>query len=115
MGYGDTLGNLFLELEPMRRFREHFYIYSMPTLNSLLEALMRGYHEWGGTQAPQIAIVDWQDVPTLNGTKSAVPSSSAAVFAPLWSTRALSTTVTGISGRKITESISSTSVYSSAK
>lgn len=66
MGYGDTLGNLFLELEPMRRFQEHFYIYSMPTLNSLLEALMRGYNEWGGTEAPQIAIVDWQDVPTLN-------------------------------------------------
>ncbi|MEP7291649.1 MAG: hypothetical protein ABI835_07685, partial [Chloroflexota bacterium] len=66
MGYGDALGNVFLELEPMRRFREHFYIYSMPTLNSLLEALMRGYHEWGGVEVPQIGIVDWQDVPTLN-------------------------------------------------
>ena len=68
MGYGDILGNMFLEMEPMRRFREHFYIYSMPTLNSLLEALMRGYHEWGGggDEAPQVAIVDWQDVPTLN-------------------------------------------------
>ena len=66
MGYGDVLGNMFLELEPMRRFREHYYTYSMPTLNSLLESLMRGYHEWGGVEIPQIAIVDWQDVPTLN-------------------------------------------------
>lgn len=66
MGYGDILGNMFLELEPMRRFRERYYIYSMPTLNSLLESLMRGYHEWGGVETPQIAIVDWQDVPTLN-------------------------------------------------
>lgn len=66
MGYGDILGNLFLESEPMRRFKEHFYVYSMPTLNSLLEALMRGYNEWGGKEMPQIAIADWQDVPTLN-------------------------------------------------
>lgn len=66
MGYSDVLANLFAELEPMRRFREQYYVYAMPTLESLLEALLRAYREWGGVEAPQIAIVDWQDVPTLN-------------------------------------------------
>lgn len=66
MGYSDVLANLFVELEPIRRFREKYYVYSMPTLESLLEALLRGYREWGGVEAPQIAIVDWQEVPTLN-------------------------------------------------
>ncbi len=66
MGYSDVLANLFFELEPMRRFREKYYVYSMPTLESLLEALLRAYREWGGVEKPQIAIVDWQDVPTLN-------------------------------------------------
>jgi uncharacterized circularly permuted ATP-grasp superfamily protein len=66
MGYSDVLASLFAELEPIRRFREKYYVYSMPTLDSLLEALLRGYSEWGGVESPQIAIVDWQDVPTLN-------------------------------------------------
>jgi uncharacterized circularly permuted ATP-grasp superfamily protein len=66
MGYSDVLARLFMELEPMRRFHEKYYVYAMPTLESLLEALLRGYKEWGGVEEPQIAIVDWQDVPTLN-------------------------------------------------
>ncbi len=66
MGYGEILGNLFYELEPMRRFQDQFYVYAMPTLSTLLESLMRGYGEWGGVEMPQIAIADWQDVPTLN-------------------------------------------------
>ncbi len=66
MGYSDVLARLFFELEPMRRFREQFYIYAMPTLDSLLEVLLRAYREWGGRETPQIAIADWQEVPTLN-------------------------------------------------
>ena len=66
MGYGDVLGGLFAELEPMRRFHEYFQVYSMPTLGTLLDSLVRGYHEWGGTRPPQIAITDWREVPTLN-------------------------------------------------
>jgi hypothetical protein len=69
MGYGDVLATLFLELEPMRRFQEHFYVHSMPTLPNLLDVLLRAFHEWGGgsrTGKPNIAIVDWQEVPTLN-------------------------------------------------
>jgi hypothetical protein len=66
MGYADVLSDLFLELEPMRRFQKHFHVYTMPMLDSLLDALMRSYNEWGGTHLPQVAIVDWQEVPTLN-------------------------------------------------
>lgn len=35
-------------------------------LGKLLAVLMRGYREWGGSGMPQIAIVDWGHVPTLN-------------------------------------------------
>ncbi len=66
MGYSDVLTNLFLELEPMRRFQKHYHVYTMPMLDSLLDALLRSYNQWGGNGRPQIAIADWQDVPTLN-------------------------------------------------
>ncbi|HVU14794.1 MAG TPA: circularly permuted type 2 ATP-grasp protein [Phototrophicaceae bacterium] len=66
MGYGDVLGDLFAQVEPMRRFREHYQVYAMPTLGTLLSSLMRAYSEWGGKEMPQIAIADWQDVPTHN-------------------------------------------------
>ena len=34
--------------------------------NKLLAVLMRGYRDWGGIGMPNIAIVDWGHVPTLN-------------------------------------------------
>ncbi len=66
MGYGDVLSEMFLGLEPMRRFQQQFHIHNMPTLPNLLEVLLRAYREWGGHEKPNIAIVDWQEVPTLN-------------------------------------------------
>lgn len=66
MGYGDVLANLFLELEPMRRFQHQYHVHPMPTLSNLLDVLVRAFHESGGSGAPTIAIADWQEVPTLN-------------------------------------------------
>lgn len=66
MGYGDVLANLFLELEPMRRFQHQYHVHSMPTLANLLDVLVRAFHESGGSGMPQIAIADWHEVPTLN-------------------------------------------------
>jgi hypothetical protein len=66
MGYGDVLATLFLELEPMRRFQHQFHVHSMPTLTNLLDVLLRAYREFGGSEQPNIAIADWQEVPTLN-------------------------------------------------
>jgi len=66
MGYEDSLSELFMTLEPMKRFLKYYAVQSMPMCSKLLAVLMRGYREWGGTGIPQIAIVDWSHVPTLN-------------------------------------------------
>ncbi|NWF69860.1 MAG: circularly permuted type 2 ATP-grasp protein [Chloroflexi bacterium] len=66
MGYEDILAEVFLELEPMKRFQQHYNVQSMPMLGDLLNALLRAYKDWGGHDKPQIAIVDWREVPTLN-------------------------------------------------
>lgn len=66
MGYGDVLANLFMELEPMKRFQERYHVEPMMLLNDLYGVLMWAWGEWGGQGTPNIAIVDWQDVPTLN-------------------------------------------------
>lgn len=66
MGYEDVLAELFIDLEPMKRFQRHYAVQSMPMLNKLLAALIRGYKDWGGNGIPQVAIVDWGNVPTLN-------------------------------------------------
>jgi uncharacterized circularly permuted ATP-grasp superfamily protein len=66
MGYEDVLSELFMTLEPMKRFLKHYVIQTMPMLGKLLAVLLRGYKDWGGQNVPQIAIVDWSHVPTLN-------------------------------------------------
>jgi uncharacterized circularly permuted ATP-grasp superfamily protein len=66
MGYEDALSELFMMLEPMKRFLKHYAVQAMPMCGKLLSVLMRGYREWGGNGIPQVAIVDWSHVPTLN-------------------------------------------------
>lgn len=66
MGYEDVLAELFIDLEPMKQFQQYYAVQSMPMLNKLLAALIRGYKDWGGNDMPQVAIVDWGNVPTLN-------------------------------------------------
>lgn len=64
IGYGDQLIEAFQELEVMHRFGEHYSIQELPGMPSLLEVILRGYRDWGGQNQPQIAIVDWSNVPT---------------------------------------------------
>jgi hypothetical protein len=66
MGYEDILAELFATLEPMKRFSRYYAFQSMPLLGKLLVSIMRGYKDWGGFGIPNIAIVDWGHVPTLN-------------------------------------------------
>jgi hypothetical protein len=64
-GYSETLAELFSALDVMQRFRARFHARSGALTSALLEALLASYREWGGTQAPpQVAIVDWREVPT---------------------------------------------------
>ena len=66
IGYNDVLADVFEQLEPMKRFKKKYNIRPMRSLQTLQDALLKAYHDWGGREKPQVAILDWGDVPTLN-------------------------------------------------
>lgn len=66
MGYADTLSEVFHQLEPFKRFQQKYHVRFIPSLARLTDALLDGYRAWGGHDQPQIGILDWQEVPTLN-------------------------------------------------
>jgi hypothetical protein len=64
-GYSETLSGIFRELPVMKEFAEQFEIHSYPLSARLLDALISTYRDWGGgSQQPQMLIVDWKEVPT---------------------------------------------------
>src|SRR5580700_8960106 len=64
-GYAETLAEIFRELPVMAQFSQNYSIQSYPLSAKLLDALIMSYVDWGGSASPpQIAIVDWEDVPT---------------------------------------------------
>jgi uncharacterized circularly permuted ATP-grasp superfamily protein len=66
-GYTETLGELFRGLEIMSRFEQRYEVRSYASMAMLLHALLASYRDWGGVEpSPQIAIVDWREVPTWN-------------------------------------------------
>src|SRR5258707_266223 len=66
-GYAERLGEIFRELPMMGKFAQMYEVHSYPLSARLLDALITTYMDWGGSSAkPQIAIVDWEDVPTTS-------------------------------------------------
>jgi uncharacterized circularly permuted ATP-grasp superfamily protein len=64
-GYAETLAEVFRELPLMSKFAKRYEIHSYPLSAKLLDALIMSYIDWGGTsKRPQLAIVDWREVPT---------------------------------------------------
>ncbi|HYL64523.1 MAG TPA: hypothetical protein VE077_18060 [Candidatus Methylomirabilis sp.] len=64
-GYAETLAEIFREIPVMSKFTQKYEAYSYPLSSKLLEALLASYRDWGGSaDPPQIAIVDWEEVPT---------------------------------------------------
>jgi len=64
-GYSETLAEIFRELPVMAQFSRRYDVHAYPLSAKLLEALLMAYLDWGGSDKhPQIAIVDWKDVPT---------------------------------------------------
>ncbi len=64
-GYAETLADIFRELPVMATFTQHYSVHSYPLSAKLLDALVMSYVDWGGSASPpQIAIVDWENVPT---------------------------------------------------
>jgi uncharacterized circularly permuted ATP-grasp superfamily protein len=66
IGYGDELMRMFLESEVMKRFQDCYHVYGDAGMPHLLDNILKAYRAWGGVERPQFAVVDWQDVPTLN-------------------------------------------------
>jgi hypothetical protein len=59
------LAEVFRELPVMADFAKQYEIHSYPLSAKLLDALVASYIDWGGTsKRPQMAIVDWREVPT---------------------------------------------------
>jgi uncharacterized circularly permuted ATP-grasp superfamily protein len=64
-GYSETLSDIFRGLPVMEEFKKRFEVHSYPLTAKLLDALVTTYVDWGGkTKRPQMAIVDWKEVPT---------------------------------------------------
>ena len=66
-GYAEALAEIFRELPVMDKFAQRNEVHSYPLSAKLLDALVMSYLDWGGSsKKPQIAIVDWKDVPTVS-------------------------------------------------
>lgn len=69
MGYEDVLAQTFLDLPLMKTFQQKYALEPLTVRHHLFDALMQTYQQWLGRKPdryPQIAIVDWDDVPTKN-------------------------------------------------
>lgn len=65
LGYTQNLQEIFDGLQIMLRFRERYRVRAYTPIEEMLKALLTSYREWGGKATPpQIAIVDWREVPT---------------------------------------------------
>jgi uncharacterized circularly permuted ATP-grasp superfamily protein len=64
-GYSESLSDIFRDLPIMEEFKKRFEVHSYPLSAKLLDALVSTYVDWGGqNKRPQMAIVDWKEVPT---------------------------------------------------
>jgi hypothetical protein len=64
IAYADQLARLFLETPPMERFQRNYQVIPPRATELLLAGLLEAYHDWGGSGEPNIAIVDWAELPT---------------------------------------------------
>lgn len=62
--YNDVLNEVFLGLPVMGMFMRQYQVRTLPTRHAVLHVLMRAYRQWGGMDKPNIAILDWNEVPT---------------------------------------------------
>jgi uncharacterized circularly permuted ATP-grasp superfamily protein len=60
----EGLNHLLFEVGAMQKLAQRYRICQFSPVERLLEALLKTYNDWGGTRAPNIAILDWQNLPT---------------------------------------------------
>lgn len=64
IAYQDELSEVFLQLPVMQQFAERYHVESMPARYLLLDTLLQTWRAFGGNGDPQIAILDWNGLPT---------------------------------------------------
>ena len=60
------LNQMLFEVPALRAIAEHFRLRQFNSADGLLNSLLETYREWGGTDSPNVAIVDWVDLPTAS-------------------------------------------------
>jgi uncharacterized circularly permuted ATP-grasp superfamily protein len=60
----EELNRVLLELPVMANFARRYRLRQFSPVEKLLETLLSVYREWGGSGVPNIAILDWKDLPT---------------------------------------------------
>ncbi len=64
-GYNDVLTEVFYGLPIMRAFLRSWDVHPLPARHNVLHALLDAHEQWSGRRdKPNVAIVDWSDVPT---------------------------------------------------
>ncbi|MGC2625388.1 MAG: hypothetical protein WA269_01015 [Candidatus Udaeobacter sp.] len=60
----EELNRLLFELPVMASFARRYRLREFSPVKRLLETLLITYREWGGSGVPNVAILDWKDLPT---------------------------------------------------
>src|SRR5581483_1079321 len=58
------LNQMLFELRALQQLAERYRLRQFTPVAALLHALLTTWREWGGSGAPQVAILDWRDLPT---------------------------------------------------
>ena len=62
----EGLNRVLFELPEMSTFAARHRLRQFSPMQKLLETLLATYSEWGGAGLPNIAIIDWKNLPTAN-------------------------------------------------
>lgn len=60
----EELNRLLFEVPAMSAFSRRYRLGQFSPVEKLLETLLATYREWGGMDAPNVAILDWKNLPT---------------------------------------------------
>jgi len=60
----EGLNRLLFKLPTMATFARRYHLRQFSPVERLLETLLATYREWGGSAVPNIAILDWANLPT---------------------------------------------------
>jgi hypothetical protein len=62
----EGLNRILFELSAMSTIAQRYRLQQFSPVEELLRALLRVYREWNGQGMPNIAILDWKNLPTAN-------------------------------------------------